>query len=209
MLLAPDGTRDSSGRRFWNAGACCDFDRSGVDDLAYISGLIGAVRAVHAVDPRRIYLVGFSNGGHMAHRLGCALASQLAAVVSIAGAAFDLPSCAAEQPVSVLQIQDPNDPIVPYQRQRRVRRGGMVVDYPGARGSIQRWIRRNSCLEGLDPIQRTIGPVRFERQAGCPPGIDIELWSIDGVAHSAHRMPDFTRRVWRWLAAHPKVDDPS
>ena len=36
-LAFPDGTRDSSGRRFWNAtDACCNFENTPVDDVAYI-----------------------------------------------------------------------------------------------------------------------------------------------------------------------------
>jgi hypothetical protein len=35
VLVAPDGTLDRAGRRFWNAGrACCNFDGKAVDDLA-------------------------------------------------------------------------------------------------------------------------------------------------------------------------------
>jgi polyhydroxybutyrate depolymerase len=46
MLYAhPDGTADGDGSRFWNAtDACCDFDRSGVDDAAYLAGVIARSR---------------------------------------------------------------------------------------------------------------------------------------------------------------------
>ena len=41
ILIIPNGLKDLSGQRFWNApGVCCDFYGSGTDDMAYILGLI-------------------------------------------------------------------------------------------------------------------------------------------------------------------------
>ncbi|RLB45517.1 MAG: hypothetical protein DRI90_28360, partial [Deltaproteobacteria bacterium] len=109
FIVAPDGTRDSRGRRFWNAsGACCDFDRSGVDDVAYLTALIDDVRARQPVDPKRIYVVGYSNGGFMAHRLACELSDRIAGIASFSGAAYDATECTAE-PVTVLQVHGDRD----------------------------------------------------------------------------------------------------
>ena len=90
FVVAPDGTRDHAGRRFWNAGAaCCDFDRLAVGDVARLEALIDWWRAHRAVDASRVYVAGFSNGGFMAHRLACAAANRIAAVASVGGAAPD------------------------------------------------------------------------------------------------------------------------
>src|SRR5262245_24986661 len=41
IVLAPDGTPDRTGKRFWNAtDTCCDFDGTNVDDVAYLTGLV-------------------------------------------------------------------------------------------------------------------------------------------------------------------------
>ena len=41
VVVAPDGTLDRQGRRFWNAGpACCNFDGKAVNDVARLEALI-------------------------------------------------------------------------------------------------------------------------------------------------------------------------
>jgi polyhydroxybutyrate depolymerase len=46
VYATPDGTLDGQGNRFWNAtDACCNFDRSGVDDVAFLSGIISEIQA--------------------------------------------------------------------------------------------------------------------------------------------------------------------
>jgi polyhydroxybutyrate depolymerase len=68
----PDGTKDSTGSQFWNAtDACCDFDQSGVDDSTYLVGVVAAIKAHIALDPKRIFLIGHSNGGFMTYRMAC------------------------------------------------------------------------------------------------------------------------------------------
>src|SRR4051794_37148555 len=67
LVLAPEGTVDSTGNQFWNADpACCDFGHTNVDDVAYIGGLIDDVMDAWPVDPKQVYVIGHSNGGYMA-----------------------------------------------------------------------------------------------------------------------------------------------
>jgi polyhydroxybutyrate depolymerase len=41
VYAAPDGLRNSNGDQFWNASrACCNFDRTDIDDAAFIKSLI-------------------------------------------------------------------------------------------------------------------------------------------------------------------------
>jgi pimeloyl-ACP methyl ester carboxylesterase len=81
------GQQDRRGHRFWSAtDACCNLDGLAVDDVAYLRAVIRDVSARHAVDPRRVFIVGHSNGGFMAHRMACEASDLVAAVVSLAGA---------------------------------------------------------------------------------------------------------------------------
>ena len=51
LVIAPDGTANSTGRQFWNADpACCDFENQRPDDVAYLGGLIDDVSASWPVD---------------------------------------------------------------------------------------------------------------------------------------------------------------
>jgi polyhydroxybutyrate depolymerase len=71
----------------WNAGHCCGkAAKGGVDDVGFINSVIDNATAACPIDPSRIYLVGYSNGGMMAYRYAEEQADRLAAVAVFAGA---------------------------------------------------------------------------------------------------------------------------
>src|SRR6185503_2165428 len=72
LYAMPNGTTDPTGEQFWNAtDACCNLYGSTVDDSAYLSSVIDQVSAAYSVDKKRVFVVGHSNGGFMAHRMAC------------------------------------------------------------------------------------------------------------------------------------------
>ncbi len=117
FVAHPDGTPDRADRRFWSAtDACCDFGGANVDDVAYLTAVIDDVAARYAIDPKRVWVAGISNGGFMAHRLACERADKIAAIVSFAGATWADPArCAPTAPVSVLEVHGAADPVVRYE----------------------------------------------------------------------------------------------
>ncbi len=40
-----------------------DFDHNGVDDVAYLTGLLKEAKRTLRIDPKRVYVIGHSNGG--------------------------------------------------------------------------------------------------------------------------------------------------
>jgi polyhydroxybutyrate depolymerase len=213
VLVVPDGTPDPDGARFWNAGAaCCNFFSDPVDDVAYLRGLLREVMAAHPVDPRRVYVLGFSNGGFMAHRLACEAADDIAAIVSISGTTDATPApCRPARPVSVLQVHGDADGSVEYDGGRDIlgRRAGA---YLGAVATVDLWARRNGCRgpragapERLDLDRFVPGPeTDVQRTAACPPGIDVTLFTIRGASHLPAFAPAFVETAWQWLMAHPQ-----
>ena len=111
VAIVPDGTPDSQGLRFWNASrGCCNFERKPVDDVGYLRDVLDEVARRRAIDATRVFVIGFSNGGFMAHRLACELGDRLAGIVSIAGAGRrDAAACTPKGSVSVLQIHGLSD----------------------------------------------------------------------------------------------------
>jgi len=209
LLLAPDGTLDGGGRRFWNASdVCCDFERRQVDDVAYLRRLIGETRARVSVDGDRIYVVGFSNGGFMAQRLACTDAPTLAAVVSIAGAYPLGPRpCSPAARLSVLQVHGDADRVV-------LHAGGTDLlgipgpRYPGARETVLRWAEACGCRAPLTPagtmdLDQLPGDETSVLAATCPPGVDVRLWTVRAGGHLLGT-PVLARRIWDWLEAHPR-----
>ena len=55
-------------------GNCCGkAEEKKVDDVGFINALIEELEANYAIDPRRIYVTGMSNGAMMSYRLACEL----------------------------------------------------------------------------------------------------------------------------------------
>ena len=212
ILVAPDGSRDRSGRRFWNAGgACCNFNRRAVDDLARLEKLIDDWRQRPEVDPQRVYVVGFSNGGFMAHRLACWMDDRLAAIVSIAGAGRGKEeACAVSSSIAVLEVHGDADTIVRYG-------GGRVFDsrdldpHPSAPDTIREWAERLGCsadrppkTKALDLDPRLPGTeTTVLAHVGCSHGA-AELWTVRGGGHPLVT-PEVLAKVGEFLTAHPKV----
>jgi polyhydroxybutyrate depolymerase len=205
LLAYPDGLVDPRGSRFWNAtDACCNFYGNPVDDVAYLGAVIDDVAAQYTVDPKRIYVIGHSNGGFMAHRLACDIGGHLAAVISLAGDTWRNPAnCPAAAPVNVLQVHGDADQTISYV-------GNGV--YPSAAQSVGTWAQKNRCLGGLlgSGANRDLdlgiagAETRVEGFAGCPPGGAADLWTIEGGGHIPNLGPSWADEAWAYFVAHPK-----
>lgn len=211
FVVAPDGSKDSKGRRFWNASpACCDFDGRGVDDVGRLAALIDAWRGRPDVDAKRIYVVGHSNGGFMAHRLACELADRIAAVASVGGAGpSEGQRCAPAAPIAVLEVHGDADDIVRYD-------GGTVFDqggaarFPSARETLSAWAQRLGCSgtaesgQAVDLDPRLDGAeTQVEAFTHCARGA-VALWTAHGGNHFVGTRPTALERIWTFLEAHPK-----
>lgn len=208
-VIAPDGSPDRGGLRFWNAGdACCNFHGATVDDVAYLGGLIREAlrRFPAAIDPRRVVAIGLSNGGFMAYRLACE-GVPLAAIVSIAGAApRDELRCAPSGRVGLLHVHPSSDRTVLYDGgEDLLGLGGKR--YPGARASALRWASLLRCTRRLEPageldlVPGLTGAETSVERAACPAGVDLRLWTVRGAPHVPDFGPAFARESWAWLAA--------
>ena len=210
LLALPNGTVDPLGENFWNASdACCDGYQSGVDDVAYLKAVIGDMKARFNVDPKRVYAVGHSNGGFMAHRLACDLSTEIAGIVSLAGGAYaDASKCSPAEPVAVLQVHGDEDETVTYEGGTSLYPGG--APYPSAKDTVATWAKKNGCADDLtetgtrlDLETQLAGAETTVARHACTKGA-AELWTIVGGRH----IPSFDE-TWgdshhEFLQAHPK-----
>ena len=211
LYVHPDGTENPLGKRFWNAtDACCAPEGSTVDDSAYLSAVIARAKADYNVDPRRVFIVGHSNGGFMAYRMACDHADDVAAIVSIEGATFADPAlCRPSQPVSALEVHGTADETILYGG-GSTRGGGRP--YPGAVGTVEAWARLGGCSTAPDDpapsprvIENDLAPASVASySAGCAPGGHAELWTQPGGVHIPTWSPTFKEQIIDFLLAHPK-----
>ncbi|MEP7051843.1 MAG: PHB depolymerase family esterase [Pseudomonadota bacterium] len=210
--LAPEGLRDALGRPYWNAGkSCCDLDHRGVDDTRRLHALLEANSSNRAIDPKRVFVIGFSNGAFMAQRLACEVGDRIAGVISVAGAApsADTP-CTQSTSLSFLEIHGDADPIVHYG-------GGTVFDrtdvaaHPSALDTARYWAQRLSCTgEPRDVQSIDIEPYLADRETkvqrfdGCRG--TVELWTVTGGGHYVALQPPALEAMWSFVVNHPKAD---
>jgi len=98
LVVYPQG---SSFPLRWNVGPQARLDR--VDDVRFMPDILDDLSAWRTIDPGRVCVSGFSNGGHMPHLLACALADRIAAVGIVEGPGADGPQgCHPVRPVPVM-----------------------------------------------------------------------------------------------------------
>ena len=214
LYVHPDGTVNQIGQQFWNATpACCGFGTS-VDDSQYLLDIITDVSNAYSVDPKRIYVMGHSNGGFMSYRMACDHADVIAAVASLAGATFaDDADCSPSQPVSVMQVHGTADGTIAYE-------GAQIIGnaYPGAIETAAKWAKYNGCTGDLGPAAATTldfdqsvpgAETTEQSHTGCPSGVAVGVWTIEGGAHippiNTPSTPyPMTEAIVDFLLAHPK-----
>jgi polyhydroxybutyrate depolymerase len=209
LYAHPDGTKDAQNSPFWNAtDACCNFNGSTIDDSAYISKIITDVQAAYHVDPRRIFLIGHSNGAFMSYRMACEHGDQIAGIASLAGAMYsDVAKCPAANAVSVLEIHGTADTVIAYD-------GGALVGntFPSAETSTKDWATIDKC--GATP-DTSAAPIDLEttlagnethisNYTGCTSNTAVSLWTIQGGSHIPSFSSAFIPDVMDFLYAHPK-----
>ena len=194
IVVYPDGIELN-----WNDGRMGEQPGDGahagrIDDVGFISALIDLMIRDHRVDPARVYVTGISNGATMAYRLACELSHRIAAIAPVDGGIPEmlLKVCWPSEPVSVLAINNVQDPIVPFEggeihaHSRRTSLGRVL----SVNESIQFWAKRNRCSAqplvrqepDRDPRDGT-RVTRMEYAAGAK-GTEVVLYSVDGGGHT-------------------------
>ena len=185
IVVYPNGTGVLNDRLLtWNAANCCGFAmQQKVDDVAFVRELIASLKRRYAIDPKRIYATGLSNGGMMSYRLGCDLSDQIAAIAPVA-AALNTDACVPQQPVSAVIIHGTADQHVLFD-------GGVNKKrFPGSKPrtdtSVEHayttWARITRC--------RPAAAARLDRnvvKTACVDGThgaEVVLYAIEGQGHA-------------------------
>jgi polyhydroxybutyrate depolymerase len=209
LVAYPDGLNHA-----WNAGGgCCgEPAMDGVNDVAFITGMVTAIGRRLRLDPSRLYATGISNGGIMAYRLACD--TRIFAAIGPDSATL-LGPCPHPGPVSVIHIHGTADHNIPYNGGRGD--GIAHIDGPAVPSVIAGWRRTDSCAT---PVV-TVRPPVTTSVATCPDGRAVELITIQGAGHQWPGAPDrpliqrilgtdppstalsATAVIWQFFARHP------
>lgn len=183
----------------WNDGRMDDetndrAHRENIDDVGFISVLIDLMIKDYNIDPRRVYVTGISNGAIMSYRLACELSHKITAIAPVDGNIPYLlfPGCSPARPISVLAINNVDDPLVPFEGGDiygtfpRVKLGKVL----SADESINFWVKRNNCspepvvTEEPDTDPQDGTRVTRKNYSNGTDGTEVILYAIEGGGHT-------------------------
>jgi polyhydroxybutyrate depolymerase len=179
----PNGSSPLLGLRSdWNAGRCCgNAARSNVDDVAFVRGIIAEVSRRLAIDPRRVFVAGFSDGGRMAYRVACEMSSTVAAIGVVSGSLVD-DHCFPTRPVPVIAFHGTSDPEVPYRDSAFTLSSAPVAAAAAALPpAIRFWSAMDRC-SGLT-LRREAPSITRATFTPCA-GADVVLYTVEGGLHA-------------------------
>lgn len=169
----PQTWNDGSGR--FHAG------KANIDDVGFTETMLDDLSKNYRVDPRRIYVTGFSNGSSMAYRLGAELSHRIAAIAPIASSGLKIEDFKLSRPVPLLSIQGVSDPRNPLA-------GGVVNIFgtpqkrPPPRKSIERWAAACGCPAEAQAF-RDEGGVKAIRYTPCRDNAEVIFYTVSGLGH--------------------------
>ena len=216
ILVQPASTYDPvSGQWNWNAyfmdGA---FPAPAPDDSGFLRQLIVNLKAQYSVDPKRVYVAGFSSGAQMAERVGVEISDLVAAIAPTSGQLVGqhvppptLPGPALD-PISVQEWHGTLDAGLPPCNYGTTKYSGYIFTLDTVDDTFNYWVQQNSCakLQTTQPlcVNDAPNPSSTGNDATSCVASNIEIQFIwePNIGHSYVEKNNTTR--WLFFAAHPK-----
>ena len=107
ILVYPQGT-DLDGSPHWNAALNGGDNKSDVDDLGFIEALINKLSSENLIDLKRVYAVGYSNGGMMSYALACYKSGLISAIGSVSGYMLQT-ECSPSHSIPLIKLHGTTD----------------------------------------------------------------------------------------------------
>jgi polyhydroxybutyrate depolymerase len=152
-----------------------------------VKALIADFSRRYPIDPKRIYVNGFSNGAMFSQYVGCTLANQIAAIAPVSGymPTEDAAGCHPARPIPVLEIAGTADPVMPFTggeiKLLGFNRGAAVLS---AKQTISMWTNNAKCkgpsqFAALAPIATNDGTgITRTSYASCVNGTSVVLYTV-------------------------------
>jgi len=201
VVAYPDGVG-----RSWNAHGCCaKAMRENIDDIGFITAMVGQISDGLPIDKPRVYAAGISNGGILSYALACN--TGIFAAIG-PDSATQMDACPAPHPTSVIHIHGTADRLVPYNGSK----SGSAVNGPSVADDNAFWRKVDRC----GPPDVITNPPVTTSNAACADNRGVVLITIEGGKHQWPGGTTFlekrdatsdalnaTETVWQFFAAHP------
>jgi len=164
------------------------------NDVGFLKTLMADLQLDLNIDPSRLYIAGFSNGGFMTMRMACSGADTFAAFAEVGSALYPVMAdlCRTSKPTPILFMHGTKDASIPIDGVRvRDSQSGIAIPVTwSVKETVALFARRNGCSNvGVSTTFGTSGKspgtfvVRFTPK-DCRPEAPVVFWIIDGGGHT-------------------------
>ncbi|MBZ0308849.1 MAG: prolyl oligopeptidase family serine peptidase, partial [Anaerolineae bacterium] len=145
------------------------FDQAEQDDFSFIRSLIADLSKNLSIDPSRLYVTGFSNGGFMVNRLACEMPDQFAAFASVGGSIFTgfEAICPNSTGVNMLIMHGTLDISIPWNGLPENYNGQTIYSAMPVNDVVSFWGVRNDCAQSPE--------IEVIPESGHSPGTHVEI----------------------------------
>jgi polyhydroxybutyrate depolymerase len=190
LVAALQGLKGADDQTGWHD---CRLDSPGnpqVDDVAFAGRVVQQLVAQGRADPKRVFVMGMSNGGMMAYRLALQMQPVPLAIAAVSSSMATSSACTNPPPkVSVLLINGTADPIVPYAGGDVGTHGRSTGRVIGAEASRDFWLHADGLASSAAvttavPHLNASDPTRaIKTTYGPNAGPQVEMVSIQNGGH--------------------------
>jgi polyhydroxybutyrate depolymerase len=187
-----------------------------VDDSQFFQQLLTELEACLPIDPQRIFVTGFSNGGGMTFTLGSQFSDRIAAIAPVASQSF-VSVTSLIRPLPIYYLVGNADPLIPYRGGTVTLPWGTTVIMPSIQRTVDHWVHLDGCSTEPQVISDSHG-VFVAGYGADPKKLDILFTTIDGNGHhwpgTQEPLPteisgpcrdpfNATDAIWNFFEQHP------
>lgn len=200
IFIVPQAISDAFAGTAWNSGAgfMSYYPNATVNDVGFLNALIDTARANYAINPARVYIVGFSMGGFMTERMALQSNSQIAAFASFSGTiGSGITQFNPGRSVPIAHFHGTADGTVAFTGNSY----GIDAD-----SLVRFWVLNNGCNQVPDSMTYpdlagdsiTIDRFIYQNTPGNP---EVWFFRMNGADHTVLYQPtnDFTQIMEAWM----------
>ena len=186
-------------------------------EAKFLYDLMAKLEFSYKIDPARVYITGYSNGGGMTLAMACRLSGRLGAVGTVAAGARSLSQKLLQDsaPVPLIAFHGTADRVIPFAGGRS--KIGRIF-FPRVRDWVDQWAQRNGC-DGATAETRITANVSRLTYSDCSDHADVILYTISLGGHSwpgGKPLPELyvgrtnneinaSSLMWDFFVQHPRV----